>query len=190
MAIVDLRSSTNVFQKGSSLLAVGLTAAQGALAFPAGHPAVGGGWIQIGNLEGGNIGISRDIEEIKDEADALVATLVSRNELVISNTMYQTDSAVLNFFTWLEDNSVVGRYPLPTPALTSTPFQWWFFPVITNRKIDWQLPTGNAIRTRPFELLVTENGTDPLFTVTELPNDQADTAWNSYTAFKDDTLPA
>lgn len=189
MALVDLRNSTNVFQKGSSLLAVGLTAAQGALAFPAGHLAVGGGWIQIGNLEGGNIGISRDIEEIKDEADALVTTLVSRNELVISNTMFQTDSAVLNFFTWLEDNSVPGRYPLPTPALTATPFQWWLFPVVTNRKIDWQLPTGNAIRTRPFELLVSENGTDPLFSVIELPTLQTDPLWTPYSAFIDSALP-
>ena len=189
MAVVDLRDTSNVFQKGSSLLAVGLTAAQGALAFPAGHPAVGGGWIVIGNLEGGTIGISRDINEIKDEADALVISEVTRNELIIQNTVFQTDSAVLNFLDWLEDNSVPGRYPLPTPALTATPWQWWFFPVINNRKIDWSLPTGNAVRTRTTELLVTENGTDPLFTVIELPTDQADAAWSSYGTFIDTNFP-
>ena len=189
MAVVDLRDTINVFQKGSSLLAVGLTLAQAAVAFPVGHSAAVGGWIVIGNLEGGQIQRSRDIEEIKDEADALVVTLVTRDELIVQNTVFQTDSAILDFFTWYEDTAVPARYPLPTPALTATPDQWWFFYETVNRKIDWAVPTSNAIRSRAFEILVTLDGTNPLFTVIELPTDQMDAAWTPFPGFIDTAFP-
>jgi len=189
MAVVDLRLTLNVFQKGSSLLAAGLTLAQATAAFPVGHIAAGGGWIVIGNLEGGQIQRSRDIEEIKDEADALIVTLVTRDELIVQNTVFQTDSALLGFFDWYEDNFTPARYPLPTPALTTTPDQWWFLFQVTNRKIDWAIPTGNALRSRAFELLVTLDGTNPLFTVIELPTLQTDPAWTPFAAFKDDAFP-
>lgn len=189
MAIVTLKDLNNVFDKGSDLFAVGLTAAQAAAAFPAGHPAVGGGWIVIGHLEGGTISRSRDREEIKSEADVLVKTVVTRNEMVVSNTVFQTNADLLNFFDWYENNIVPARYPLPSEEQTATPNQWWFFASTNNRIIDWEIPTGNALRTRSFEILVTENGTDPLFEVAELPDDQMDSAWTPYSAFLDSVFP-
>ena len=189
MAVVTLHDSTNVFDKGSDLLAAGLTAAQAAAAFPAGHAAVGGGWIVVGQLEGGSIGRSRDVNEVKSEADTLVKSVTTRDEIVISNTVFQTDSALLGFFDWWEDNSVPARYPLPTDELSGLPFQWWFFHQSNNRIIDWELPTGNDIRSRAFEILVTSNGTDPLFEVAELPADQMDAAWTPYSGFIDSNFP-
>lgn len=185
---VDLRDTTLVHSKGSSLLAFGLTAAQGAAAFPAGHAAVGGGWIILGNLQGGTIGPDRDIEEVKDESDSLVETTVNRDEVVIANTLMQTDSDILNFLTWLEDNAVPARYPLPLKN-NATDSQWWLFYSVTARKTNWTLNTGNEGRRRAFEILAAKDGSGNLYVVEDLPDDTTDAAWSSYSEFIDTAFP-
>jgi hypothetical protein len=188
MASVDLRNSSDVHSKGSSKLAFGLTAAQGAAAFPSGHAAVGGGWVILGNLQGGTVGPDRDIEEVKDEADSLIETIVNRDEVVIANTLMQTDSDILNFLTWLEDNAVPARYPLPLKNDT-TNSQWWLFYSVTSRKTNWTLNTGNEGRRRAFEILAAKDSSGNLYVVEDLPDDTTDAAWTNYSEFIDSAKP-
>jgi hypothetical protein len=188
MATVDLRDTTMVHSKGSSLLAFGLTAAQGAAAFPTGHGADVGGWIVLGNLQGGTIRADRDIEEVKDEADSLVETTVNRDEFVIANTLMQTDSDTLNFLTWLEDNAVPARYPLPLKNNT-THSQWWLFYSVTSRKNNYTINTGNEGRRRAFEILAAKDSSGNLYVVEDLPDDTTHADWTNYSEFIDTAFP-
>lgn len=183
-AVVDRRDKTLAYRGGSSELAIYLDGTQAPEA--TGDPSAVAGWYVLGYLEGGEIGPARDSEEIKDEADVLVANPVTRDEFDVSNTVMQTDDETLAILTWLEDaaNGVPGRYPLPTNTTGTS--QWFFFYVLNARIEDWRLNTSReGLRTRDFTLFATRDGSGNLYDIATLGSDQGAAEWDSYGTFKD-----
>jgi hypothetical protein len=165
MAVVDRRSSIDSpYRQGSSRLAVGLTSTQvGDLLENASDAA----WYTIGELQGGEIGPDRDIDEVTNEAGEQVAQVTTREEFIVGNTIQTTDTETMELLTGLEDLYVPARYPLPagTDGSGSDMHQLWYFPHVTVMKEDWRLNTDNAVRTREFTFKAVKREGDPVYAV-------------------------
>jgi hypothetical protein len=188
MSLIDQRDKSLVYTGGSSKLAVGLTAAQAVAAF--GDPSATGGWYILSHSENTQVGPSRDVTEVKDEADNAIINRTDRDEFNIVSNFFQTDDPTLSLLEWMEDadNAVPLRYPMPTNLTTED--QWVFLYNANVRKEDWQIEAANqATRQRQVTFVGTKDSNGDLKDIVTLPTDQSDSAWDDYADFKDDALP-
>ena len=162
MAEIDRRETiAKPFKQGSSRLAVGLTETQAQEII---DQAADPGWYVLGELEGGQIGPSRDTEENLNEAGEQVNQIVTRDEFIVGNTMMSTDDQTLKLLDWLEDHYVPARYPLPAEVddMGVQLYQLWYFPHVTLMKEDWRINTTNETRTRDFQVKAVKRLGDPI----------------------------
>ena len=144
----------------------------------------------LGYLSGGTLGPQRETEDIKDEADVLVAQTETSSEFVVANEIMQSDDATLNLLAWLEEaaNAQLFRYFLPTQVTTEK--QCIFIYNGNVRKDNWTVTTAaGAVRARGFEVVGTADGSGYIYKIITLPTNQADAQWASYAAFKDSAFP-
>lgn len=163
MAFTDRRETINdPYRQGSSLLALGLNGTNATeLIGDSADPA----WYSIGELEGGELGPSRDTEEILNEAGEQVVQVTNRDEFVITNTLQSTDVETLTILEKMENLYLPARYPLPagTDGSGTEMHQMWYFPHVTVMKEDWRLNTDNSVRTRDFTIKAVKRQGDPTF---------------------------
>jgi hypothetical protein len=186
--VVDLRNKGNVYEGGSSRVAVYLTADQAQEAF-ADATAVAG-WYQPSYQESTQVGPERETEELKDEADNLIRARTTSDNFLLITTFFQTDEDTIRLLDWLEDaeNAVPLRYPMPTND--EDEMQWVFLYAANVRKEDWRIEASRgAVRSRQVTFTASRNEEGRLREIVTLPNDQGDAAWADYEAFSD-TPPA
>ena len=150
MATIDLRSTAERANGGSSKLYVGLTAAQAQAAL--GDGAATAAWYIIAYLAGGQMGPSRDTEQDRDEGNVLLGDVVTRNEFIIGESSKMTGARTLKLLRWLEDNFVPCKRVLPLQE-DATNDQLWYFPRVKVDKEDWRMNVQAAQqRQRPFTI--------------------------------------
>ena len=190
--LFDLRSKTAVYDGGSSLLSVYLTAAQHEAVTNAAAGTGVAGWYTPSYQESTEVGPERESDEVRDEANNLIKIRNARDEFVLTTTFMQTDDVTLRLLTLLEDasNAVPVRYPMPTN--TSGEKQWVFGYNVNVRKEDWRIQIqNNTDRTRQVTFLFSNSeATGKTYEIITLPDDQADAAWADYAIFKDAYAPA
>ena len=111
MAQVDLRNADYRYEDGSSLLAIGLSAAQAQEALA--DVAATGGWYVVSYLKGGTIGREVSVTDDYDEGNTFLGSVTEQDDFVVVNTVKQTDDQTLSLLKWWETNSAPVRYPLP-----------------------------------------------------------------------------
>ena len=189
--VVDQRSKTEVYDSGSSLLAILLSAADAISIFN--DPSAVEGWYIPSFQETTQVGPDRDTETVRDEAGTRIKQRTSRDEFVIITVFFQTDDDLLNFMAFLENenNARRIRYPMPTQQASTVEQQWVFGHSATVRKEDWRIEAADdQDRKRSVTFVLAEDTLgNPVSTIVTLPASQVDAAWDAFSDFKDTASP-
>lgn len=178
MGSVDRRPDTEAYDGGSSLLDVGLTAAQSIAALGVANPGAAA-WYTIGELEGGEMGENASETEVRNEADEVVHIIDGDNDFEIGQTSLSTDDKTLSFLAYLASSGQMFpmRYPLPAGVDENGNrlYQLWYFPNAKVVKENWRMNVkAKEARKRPFKIKAYKQGTDPLYVVSTVRlDDQA-----------------
>lgn len=150
MAEINLRSKGSIFKDGSSLLALGLTAAAAKVAL--GDPAATGGWYIVSYLVGGSVGREAQATKDYDESGEYLGTTTELDEWVVKNTAKQTDDATLALIEYWQTHELPMRYPLPAGADDEGKplHQLYYHPAMTADIGNDEISTARGQRNLPF----------------------------------------
>lgn len=184
MAVVDKRSKSDIWDSGSSKVAVWLDAADAQSIFD--DPSATDGWYQPSYQLQTTIGPDRESEDVLDEAGTVLKSRTSQNLFTLTTTFAQSNDAIFALIAHLEDadNATKLRYPMPTN--TDGTSQWILGYNVNIRKENWTLDVQQGEDRTPqvtFVFSADDNG--DIYEQVTLPDDTDDSEWDSYSEFKD-----
>lgn len=148
MPVINKRNTANVYQGGSDLLQVFLTADDAVAAYGAGAVK---GWYTLAYLEGGGVGPEFASENIRSESGVIVVTSVTSNEVVFENSSLQSDDATYKLFkNFLPTKTLKYRYFLPV-SVEDGEYQLHALYAGRAERNNFRMPTGEGqVRVIPF----------------------------------------
>jgi hypothetical protein len=185
MAVSDRRSKSDVYDSGSSKVAVLLSAADAQSIFS--DPSATEGWYIPSYQLQTTIGPDRESEDVTDEAGTVIKSRTSQDLFTLTTTFMQSNDAIFALIEHLEDAANATRLRYPMPTNTDGEDQWVFGYNVNIRKENWSLDVQEGEDRQPqITFVFSKDSNGDIYDIVTLPDNQSDSAWDDYADFKDD----